>query len=277
MSECMANADLGTLEPSRAEQEQVDFWTAFQGELDLWRASGYRATLFWRDDDAVEPSPALDRLLSLSMEFRVAFALGVIPAQIANELPARLADEPHVRVCQHGFAHVDWARKAGRGAWELGLDRPAERVLGELACGKARLETAFGARFFPLLAPPWNRIADALLPALPRLGFAALSCAGLRANPEPVQGLAQVNIHWDLVDWKRGRRFRGDGSAWAIVHHLRERRHGTVDPDEPTGILSHHLAMDEDAWRFLHRFLATAAAHDGVIWCDPAALCGRMA
>jgi hypothetical protein len=180
----MRNADLETVERARSAREASDFWRELREELDLWRAGGRRATFFWRDDDAAAPSPALDRLLDLSATLGIAFALATIPARLAKSLPERLAGEPLVRVCQHGFSHVDWARRPGRGAWELGLDRPAERVLDDLARGHARLEAAFGARFLPLLAPPWNRIADALLPSLPRLGFAVLSCAGPRARSE---------------------------------------------------------------------------------------------
>jgi hypothetical protein len=265
----------GTSAPARVDPDESDFWTDLREELDLWRAGGRRATFLWRDDDATMPSPALDRLLDLSATRGIPFALATIPARLARTLPARLAGAPLARVCQHGFAHVDWARRPGRGAWELGLDRPAERVLDDLARGRALLEGAFGARFLSLLAPPWNRIAEALLPSLPRVGFAAVSCAGPRARAEAAPGLAQANIHWDLVDWKRGRRFRGEDAAGQIVEHLRARRLGAADPGEPTGILTHHLAMDEEAWRFLRRFLAATARHDGASWCDPAALCGR--
>jgi hypothetical protein len=58
----------------------------------------------------------------------------------------------------------------------------------------------------------------------------------------------------------------------ALVEHLEQRRSGEADPEEPTGILSHHLAMDDDAWRFLAEFLAATARHPAAAWCDPAAL-----
>ena len=256
-------------QPGCEAAERTEFWTTLRTELEAWRSSGRHATFFWRDDDAVAPTRALDRLLAASAAFGVPFALAVIPAQLSAGLPRRVARERQVRVVQHGFAHLNHAQGLGGGASELGIERPAKIVLGELADGRARLEAAFGARFVPVLAPPWNKIAETLVPSLPRIGFTAVSAAGRRASAAPEPGLTQVNIHWDLIAWKRGARFRGYESARGIINHLRARRSGDVDPDEPTGILTHHLRMDEEAWRFLRRFLEATSAHDAASWCDP--------
>ena len=40
-----------------------------------------------------------------------------------------------------------------------------------------------------------------------------------------------------------------------------------LDADEPIGILSHHLAMDEAGWAFLDRLLGVLAAHPGARLC----------
>ena len=40
-------------------------WADLDAELDRWKAAGRAATLWWRDDDATRPTPALDRLLAL--------------------------------------------------------------------------------------------------------------------------------------------------------------------------------------------------------------------
>ena len=53
-------------------------------------------------------------------------------------------------------------------------------VLGELGTGRMALERLFGARPLPVLVPPWNRIAPALVPTLPEIGFAGLSTFGAR-------------------------------------------------------------------------------------------------
>jgi hypothetical protein len=247
------------------------FWAELNAELDRWGQAGRRATLFWRDDDASALTAPLSRLAALAAESGVPLGLAVIPALFSAEL-ARHRMPANVRVLQHGFAHVNHAGAGRREASELGLHRPLEQVVGELVEGKRRLEDGFGVRFTPALAPPWNKLAAEVVAALPCLGFSGLSAAGERAAPEPVPRLTQANIHWDLIHWRRGAIFRGYASAMDLVEHLRRRRSGEAEPDEPTGILSHHLAMDEDAWHFLARFLAVTSSHPAVSWCDPAAL-----
>ncbi len=86
-------------------------------------------------------------------------------------------------------------------------------VLGDLGTGWLALERLFGARALAVLVPPWNRIAPALVPALPEIGFRGLSTFGPRARPEPVRGLRQVNTHVDLIDWRGGRGFVGAAPA----------------------------------------------------------------
>ena len=41
-------------------------WSDLEAELEAWRCRGRRATFWWRDDDAVEATPALERLLGLA-------------------------------------------------------------------------------------------------------------------------------------------------------------------------------------------------------------------
>ena len=52
------------------------------GELEAWAAAGKRATLWWRDDDAAEDSPALEKLLTLAEKEAVALVIAVIPAAL---------------------------------------------------------------------------------------------------------------------------------------------------------------------------------------------------
>ena len=53
-------------------------------------------------------------------------------------------------------------------------------VLGELGTGWLALERLFGGRALSVMVPPWNRIAPALVPTLPEIGFRGLSTFGLR-------------------------------------------------------------------------------------------------
>lgn len=241
-------------------------WNVLRSELDNWQSGGPDATFWWRDDDATSMTTALERLLALARDHRVSLALAVIPASMTGDLPVRLQRAGHVRVLQHGYGHVNHATRGG--AWELGLHRPMEQVLEELAVGFARLSEAYRSRFLPFLVPPWNRIDPALIPHLSDVGLRGLSTFGARASIRPAPGIVCVNTHCDPIRWKEGRRFAGVAKCVsAIVGHLRARRTGEADPSEPTGLLTHHLAMDEDTWIFVEDLLNELATHPRARLC----------
>ncbi|MEE8286335.1 MAG: hypothetical protein V3R72_06530, partial [Gammaproteobacteria bacterium] len=132
----------------------------------------------------------------------------------------------------------------------------------------------FPGRLLPVMVPPWNRISPGLLPELHALGYRALSCFAPRSRREAVPGLLQTNCHADLIDWRRGRRFRGeDRTIDQIRLHLDARRGGRADIDEATGILSHHLDHDDDCWRFLDTLLEHCNHHPGARWLEPEEAC----
>lgn len=256
-------------------------WSDLDRELDAWQRAGRGATLWWRDDDAVAPSPALDRLLALSRDTRAPLALAVIPDRASRALRTALLEGPQgLAVLQHGFAHRNHA-PAGRKSMELGPDRPAAAVLGELTAGGARLAALFGAtgRLLPAaLVPPWNRIDAALLPALPALGYRFLSRFAPRAIPRAIPDLTEINAHVDILRWSEPRGFAGEAACLdALCRHLAGRRGGRCDPDEPTGLLTHHLVHDAAAWDFMARLLEVLTGHPAARFQAPAALFGEAA
>ncbi|MBM3534841.1 MAG: hypothetical protein FJX60_17575 [Alphaproteobacteria bacterium] len=235
-------------------------WEDFGWELDAWGKAGRLATLWWRDDDAVAPSAALDRLNTLGRAHRVIPALAVVPRTAEPALPGEA-------LLQHGYAHTNHGVKKKA---ELGADRPAATVAGELASGRRRLLDLFAGRVLPVLAPPWNRIAPEVVALLPGLGFRGLSTYRPRERAEAAPGLLQVNTHADIIDW-RERRFVGDEVALgALIGHLADRREGGADAAEPTGVLTHHLVHDAPAWSFLDRLFTVTRAHPAIRWLTPA-------
>jgi hypothetical protein len=236
-------------------------WRAFDEEIAHWRDAGCIAELWWRDDDAVDTTAALDRLLNLHREADVPLALAVVPARATAALAARLAAEPAIDVLQHGYAHTNHAPPTDKKS-ELGPHRPAMLALGELGTGWLALERLFGPRALPILVPPWNRIAPGLVPALPEIGFTGLSTFGRRPRAEAAKGLRQVNTHLDLIDWQGERGFVGEEAALGVlVAALHDARCAS---NEPVGVLSHHLAMDEAGWDFLRSLLERARTMSGV-------------
>ena len=117
-------------------------WRHLNEELDAWATAGRSATLWWRDDDAVEPSPELARLMAIAQARDLPLALAVIPARASEALAEWLkSSEARVTLLQHGYAHQSHAPE-GEKKVELGPQRPATVVLEELA---EALETSEGA------------------------------------------------------------------------------------------------------------------------------------
>jgi len=242
-------------------------WLALARELDDWAEAGRRATLWWRDDDAEAPGPALDRLLSLADAMRLRPALAVVPAGAGPPLAEALAER--FDVLTHGLAHRNLA-PAGERKAEFGPHRPVAEMLADAASGRQRLRLLFGVRALPVFVPPWNRLAATLVPRLVDAGFAALSTLGPRPAAEAAPGLAQANCHVDPIDWRGGGSFAGEAAALtALLAHLRARRLGQVDAAEPTGVMSHHRVQDAATWSFLERLFAETRERDGAHWLSP--------
>jgi peptidoglycan/xylan/chitin deacetylase (PgdA/CDA1 family) len=246
----------------------VSTWDVLQAELDTWGASGETATFWWRDDDALTHTPALEALLARAGDFQVPLCLAVIPAQADASLAARLDGEPLVSVVQHGYAHRNWAEPDSKKA-ELAANRPLAAMTADLARGFAGLAEAYGGRSRPILVPPWNRIAAGLLPYLPEIGFRGLSAFGTAFLAGLPSGLRQANTHVDPIDWRGTRGFVGEAAALsALLEHLQARRRGAIANSGPTGLLTHHAVEDAMGRQFAERLFAMTSAHPAARWID---------
>ncbi len=258
-------------------------WQDLDAALDAWHGESRMADFWWRDDDAHIAGPALDRLLRAARRTGVPVAIAVVPAKIDRSISKALADGP-ATILQHGYAHRNMAPPSEKRS-ELGVHRPTRHLLADLAVGHEQLSAYFGPRAIPVLVPPWNRISSTVVPMLPEIGFRGLSRFAPRRRREPVAGFLEINAHIDVVDWKEplghgrqgaltdARPFVGVAAVLGqIVAHLEARRAGRVDPDEPTGLLTHHLVHSEDAWRFIEAVLERISRHPGARWRSAADL-----
>jgi hypothetical protein len=234
-------------------------WREFEAALDAVALEGKAIRVWWRDDDAGRDHPRLERLLELAERRGLPLALAVVPVWLDEGAQARIAASAQASVLQHGFAHRNHA-PAGEKSCELG-GRAIAAIEAELAQGQATLVDAFGAAFLAVLVPPWNRLDGQLIGRLTACGFCGLSTYGARQASEAAAGLIQVNSHLDPIDWHGGRLFVGEVAALGRLISV-------LDPDEPIGILSHHLAMDEPGWRFLDQLLGMLAAHPAAMLCS---------
>ncbi|MGO6723055.1 polysaccharide deacetylase family protein [Rhizobium ruizarguesonis] len=246
-------------------------WDPLRRELDRWQAAGRVARFWLRDDDAVEPTLALEMLMALTGENEVPLMLAVIPGLTGEALAVRLGEEADVAVAVHGWSHKNHAGLKAK-KQELGGERPTEVVLGELREGFLLLKRLHPTRFLPVLVPPWNRIDAALIPALPGLGFAALSVYGRAKQGGP---MPLVNTHVDVIDWHGTRGGRSEAELVAeLVAELRDRFAGS---EEPIGVLTHHLVHDAAAWDFLSALFAVTGGHPSVRWSSTSELLEHVA
>jgi hypothetical protein len=222
-------------------------WMRLDAELARRCDAGRPARFWWRDDDAGAVQPEVKRLLRLASSSAVPVSLAVVPEAANAELFGLLHDG--VTVLQHGTDHRNRAA-AGEKKTEYPAAEPIEAALARASDGLGRLRAFAGARFCPVLAPPWNRVRSDLLDKLPAIGIRGLSMYGPGAKAEAAPGLRQVNTHVDIVAWREGKRFIGEEQAIGATLKILER-------EEPVGLLTHHAVHDGATWSFLERFLKT--------------------
>ena len=217
-------------------------------ELRRWQVLGHRPVLWWRDDDAREPTEGLERLLDLAAGLPL--SLAVIPDGDRSALAARLTSSANITVSQHGIDHANRAAPGQPASeYEPNVRRAdkAERIAqGRRTLEAAGLEPAF-------YTPPWNQIDPDLPKVLPAAGYDRMSAY----DGMPVAaGLIRVDCNLDVMRWKGGARFRGWGPTLRRLTRLLRQRRRAGDFDRPIGLLTHHLQQDSRAWGFLEWFLA---------------------
>lgn len=256
---------------------ETPIWRPITDRLDRLRATGRHVDFWLRDDDAVEPTAALDRLVDLADRFSVPITLAVIPAYTTGELSHYLARRDDISVAVHGWTHQNHAPPTEK-RQELGGHRPREAVLGELESGYSHLSALHPSSFVPMLVPPWNRIDAGLLDGLPVIGFTALSVFGPErkgrseaskmkngsiASTFPRPGLTLINTHVDVMDWHGT---RGCRDHREIIEDIAQRLDEMNVDEEVIGILTHHLVHDESVWEFLSQLFEVTAVHPACRW-----------
>ena len=240
-------------------------------ELQYWRDQGLTLPLWWRDDDAIAPSPALDRLLALAEGFDAPLHLAVIPRFAGDGLAERLQDAAQALAIPHGWQHRNHAPADEKKA-EFGAHRPTGVMLEEVTSGWRRIEKMFGPRALPVFTPPWNRLCPAVIDGLTGAGLAAVSTFLPRQTKYPSPNLLQVNTHLDPIAWRAGGGLMDPAALAAeIAAQLIDRREGRADKSEPFGLLTHHLAHDERVWSFIAALVDVVTQSGVAKWTSPLA------
>jgi hypothetical protein len=245
-------------------------WTPLDSEMAHWQAAGLSLPLWWRDDDAIAPTPQLQRLSDLSDRLGLSVHLSVIPAEADADLARFVQNRPQIVPIVHGFAHRNHA-PSGQKKTEFGDHRPVHSALNDARVGVARLQDLFGSRLRPIFVPPWNRIDPGVVQGLAPLGYRALSTFKPRTAPTAAPGLEQINTHLDPIHWRGSRSLAPAADLIAqVAQDLRDRRSGVADNREPYGILTHHLVHDEPIWSFTETLITRLLAGPTTSWTFPA-------
>lgn len=241
---------------------QID-WAPLREELTACRRDGLTVPLWWRDDDAIAPTAALDQLTALSEAVDLPVHLAIIPSNATDGLAGHVNGQRLIPVV-HGWAHQDHSGP-GEKKNEFLTDRPD--MASDSALGLARMTALFGSRLRHMFVPPWNRIQDAMLPALRDQGFTVLSTFGPRQKASACRGLNQINTHVDPIWWKGTRDLVSPETLLTItVGHLSARRQGGEDAQEPFGLLTHHLVHTPAIWAFAEGFIHEMLSGGAMPW-----------
>ena len=224
-------------------------WLIIQAECAAWRRQGHIPIIWWRDDDAREPTDSLTQLLGLAEYYGAPLSLAVIPDRELGRLARALQGRSQLSVIQHGCDHVD--RSGGRGpSSEFNPDESPQAISARINESWRRLNDALGAT--AVFAPPWNVLPPRARAALLSTPMKAVSVYG--AANESVVGIREINTHIDIMKW-RPARFRGTATVLIrILKQLRSRRRA-LRWHEPIGFLTHHKNLDAEAWTFLEKLL----------------------
>lgn len=221
--------------------------------LDRAADEGSPRAFWWRDDDAVDVGPRLDRLAELARREGAPLALAVIPAGATERLLVFCEGEG-LAVLQHGVAHAN--HQAEGKAAELGDAREAAAIVAE--CVAARERIAACRAFVPVMVPPWNRMRHDLAAPLAAAGYRGVSLfGGDRREGPPLR----VDAHLDPVAWRGGRSLLpGAALAAAMAKAL--------SAAGPVGLLTHHAMHDGAVDAFVGAFVSLVSAHPGAVWRD---------
>jgi hypothetical protein len=226
-------------------------WTPLRAALKRCRQTQTAVPIWWRDDDAIAPTPALDQLTELSDEIGVPIYLAVIPKSADESLAAFVRGRANIIPCIHGWSHISSAPVGAKNS-EFGVSR--EGGFPELGHAKTRMSEMFGDDLFPMFVPPWNRLDASFHPALVENRYNSFSTFGPRRQPTP---LPQINTHIDPIFW-RGHRGLADttGLIQLATDILNARCDREQDASEPLGLLTHHLVHVPEVWDFSAAFMS---------------------
>lgn len=230
-------------------------WDPIKEEIKIWNGEGLCLPFWWRDDDAVKPTPELERLNTLSLDLQIPVHIAVIPKFATLELADFVKANHNITSLIHGWSHENHAPEGQKKA-EFGAHRSKEEMKLDLQRSVSQMSEIFGETYSTIFVPPWNRVSPEIYPLLVELGISMISASKVRQNKNIYPGLEQINTHLEPISYKvKNTLVEPEIFIAKLSAKLHDRRIGIADNSEPFGYLTHHLAQNEDMWRLSETFL----------------------
>ena len=132
-----------------------------------------------------------------------------------------------------------------------------------------------------VFVPPFGRMSQALVSALPQIGFSGISGAAgwlerrlsqlsdwdirvPRIGPVYRSEVSRLDVQIDPINWQDRTAHDPAKINQILVRCLRARRHGLLASSLPIGIVTHHLDHDESIWRACDALLQLLRCHQAV-------------
>lgn len=230
-------------------------WSPLGAALLRLRAAGEPLPIWWRDDDAVTVTPALEHLSRMSSRIGLPVHVAVIPGESQPSLASYVEERTHLTPVVHGWRHTN---HAPQGAKKAEFGHPRASGHDDITAARRAMDDVFGTEYLPLFVPPWNRIDASFLPDLKTHGFKGLSAFLPRKNKHAGPGIVQINTHIDPMDWHGTRDLKDpDSLILQTANLIHARLDRAQDASEPMGYLTHHLVHSANVWTFSERLLNT--------------------
>jgi len=221
------------------------------------KQNGYHIQAWWRDDDVIDDTEELKKLISFSCLNKIPVNLAVIPQKLSNEAVILIKQYAHLSVIQHGYSHTNYAN-VGDPLNEFGLLRSLEIQLKEIRIGFEKLITAFGNQFVPVFVPPWGHIAESVIEQVSTIGIKGISLIGDHDKMYP--NLINNNVHVDIHSWKT----ESDTSYEVIIRAYNQiiddvnnkiKKEKSDDDCLTIGILTHSQIMGNNDWHIFGKLV----------------------
>ena len=222
-------------------------------------SSGNIIRFWWRDDDVIDDTDELNKLLEFSIANNVPSYLAVIPKTLSDDAINKIKEHHNISVMQHGYSHNNYAN-VGEPFNEFGQHRNLEAQLKEIRIGFEKLITSFGNQFVPVFVPPWGHIAESVIEKLSTIGIKGISLIGHSDKNYPC--LFNKNVDIDIFSWKTQSEISYEFNIRdysQILDDICDKIKLKINNNNSItiGIVTHSQIMNNQDWRIFRKLIMT--------------------